>query len=133
MRTPIALPLSAADIATQKLSTWGTKKIYNKCQAVELALRNQLIEEIETIYLIPLQNPHTDMIKDSIPVIIKFLLNNYGQVSDTWLIKKEQDLLTYVYQLQDQPDDVLKEIDYYSDILYRKNTANIFSIVINLI
>ena len=41
-----------------------------------MILQNQLIEAIEPIYLRPLRNNHTDMINESIPDIMLFLLTN---------------------------------------------------------
>ena len=56
------------------------------------------------------------MINKSIPDIIKFLFKNYGQLSDPQLLQKEQDLIAFTYNPQDQPDVVFNEIEDYSDI-----------------
>ena len=42
-----AIPPTAAEIATQKITFDEEKKQYNECQGVEIALRNQIIEAIE--------------------------------------------------------------------------------------
>ena len=42
------------------------KRLYNEVQAVEVALRNQMVEAIDEEYLTPLQNPTTNMINNSI-------------------------------------------------------------------
>ena len=112
----VAPPLTPADIATQKAQYDENKRLYNEVQAVEMILRNQLIEAIEPIYLRPLRNNHTDMINESIPDIMLFLLTNYGQLSDPQLLQKEQDLIAFTYNPQDQPDVVFNEIDDYSDL-----------------
>ena len=112
----VAPPLSPSDIALQKALHDKNKRLYNETQAVEMVLRNQLIEAIEPIYLRPLRNRTTDMINDYIPDIIKFLLKNYGQLSDPQLLQKEQDLIAFTYNPQDQPDVVFNEIEDYSDV-----------------
>ena len=55
------------------------RRQYNECQAVEAALRNQIIDSVESDYLQPLRNPTTDMINNTIPEIINFLKNTYRQ------------------------------------------------------
>ena len=44
-------PLTAAEIATQKVMFNEIKRWYNKCQSVEVALRNQISEVIKDDYL----------------------------------------------------------------------------------
>ena len=46
---------------------------YNKYQALEQYLRNQLIDAIAFTYLESLQNSDTDVIKDTIPEVITIL------------------------------------------------------------
>ena len=42
-----AVPLTPADIATQKLAFDEEKRKFNECQAIEPALRNQIVEAID--------------------------------------------------------------------------------------
>ena len=72
---PIGLradPLTAADIATQNIMFNTTKRRYNECQGVEVALLNQISEAIEDNYLQPLRNSTTGMITSTIPEILLF-------------------------------------------------------------
>lgn len=50
-RAAAPTPLSAAEIATQKMSFDDKKCQYNECQAVEANLRNQIIDTIEPNFL----------------------------------------------------------------------------------
>ena len=59
---PVAPPLTARDIATQKIMHDERCRLYNECQAVEHGLRNQLTEAIDDEYLRPLRSVHTDLI-----------------------------------------------------------------------
>ena len=72
--------LTAADITTQKIAFDERKRLFNECQAVENALRHQIIEAIDSDYLRPLRNDITDTITSSIPTIFDFLRNNYGKL-----------------------------------------------------
>ena len=57
------------------------KRTFNECQAVEVALKNQIIDAIATEFLQPLLNAVTEMLNDSIPDIVTFLTDTYGQLS----------------------------------------------------
>ena len=115
-RTSGTQPLTAAEIATQKAQHEENVRIYNECQRVELALRNQLIEAIEPIYLKPLRNSNTDMINNPIPEIITFLKDRYGKISDPKLRDMEREVLEFVWDPADQPDTVFNEVDEYVDL-----------------
>ena len=79
LRNEVAL--TTADISTQRIAYEDQLRKYNECQAVETALHNQIIAANKFNYLQPIRNVHTDMIKDTIPEIIIFLSNTYGQLS----------------------------------------------------
>jgi hypothetical protein len=85
---PVQLPLTSADIAIQKASYDTQLRQYNECQAVELALRNQITAALETNYLSALRDPVTDMIPSNIPAIFSFLQANYGKISPNQLMEK---------------------------------------------
>ena len=48
--------------------------------AVEAALRDQIIEVIKPEYIQPLRNTITNMINNTLPEIITFLRDTYGQL-----------------------------------------------------
>ena len=70
------------DIDQQQVDHKEDKHMYNECQAVEQALRKQLIDAIPAEYIDALRNTDTDMINDSIPDIIQYLQTNFGRVTD---------------------------------------------------
>ena len=77
-RTPSALsaiPSSTITIDnTQQKAHHDERKIrFYECQAVEQALRQQLVEAISSEYLEALRDPITQMIQSPIPDIIAFL------------------------------------------------------------
>ena len=69
--------LTATDIATQIIAHDETRKEYNEGQTLEAALRNKIINSINSDYLQPLRNTTMDMINDTIPEIITFLRDTY--------------------------------------------------------
>ena len=73
--------ITAAEVASQKAAHDNEVKKFYECQAVEQALRTQIIEAIEPDYLDALRNINTDMINESIPEIFEYLQVNYGQIT----------------------------------------------------
>ena len=107
---------TAATIATQQAQHEERKRLYNKCQAVELALRNQIVKAIDPIYLKPLRNSATHRLTARIPAIFQFLQTTYGKVSDPQLLQKEANVTAYVYDPRDPPDMAFNNVDNYSDL-----------------
>ena len=104
------------DIAQQQVDHNEIKHNYNKCQAVEQALRKQLIEAIPAEYLDSLRNTDTDMIHDSIPAIIVYLQTNFGRITDQELSDKEDEVKTCSYDLSTPVDSVFNRIKAFQDL-----------------
>ena len=71
----------SAEVATQKAAHDDAVRKNYECQAIEQALRTQIIEAIDPEYLDALRHVDTDMMNESIPDIFDFLQSNYGQSS----------------------------------------------------
>lgn len=110
------LSLTAADIATQKLAHDEVKRQFNECQAVEAALRKQIIEAIDGEYLQPLRNPTTDTIQDSILDIFDFLKKSYGRLSPAQLKQKETILDNIIYDPAQNVDTIFNKIQEFNDL-----------------
>ena len=93
-----------------------TKHNYNECQAVEQALRKQLIEAIPAEYLDSLRNTDTDMINDSIPDIILYLQTQFGLVTDQELSDKEDEVNFFCYDLTTPIDSVFYRIKAFQGL-----------------
>ena len=99
--------------------------MYNEAQAVKLALRNHVIEAISAEYIEPLRNATTDMINDSIPVIITFLGANYGRITPGKLKEKESVIYDLVYEYSTNVDTVLNKIQHFQGLCtLTGNTGN---------
>ena len=87
----------SAEVATQKVTHDDAVRKFYECQAVEQALRTQIIKAIDSEYLDALRHVDTDMINESIPEIFDFLQLNYGHITEEELVQKEEDLRNYDY------------------------------------
>ena len=93
-----------------------TKHNYNECQAVEQALRKQLIEGIPAEYLDSLRNTDTDMINDSIPDISLYLQTNFGRITDQELSDREDEVKKFSYDLATPIDSIFNRIKAFQDL-----------------
>ena len=74
------IPLTLADISTQKLAHNELKRQFNECRAVKVALRKQIIEANDCEYLDALRNPTTDTI-NVFSISLKNHMDGYHQDS----------------------------------------------------
>ena len=111
-----AVPLTPTDIATQKIVFDESMRQYNECQAVEVALRNQIIEVIEDEYLRPLRNTTTDMINSPIQDIFTFLITTYGNLSPAQLRQREQVIDNFTYDPTQNVDTIFNKIQEFQDL-----------------
>ena len=87
-----------------------------ECQAVEQALRVQLIKVVDSIYLDALRNSDTDMIHEPLPRIMDHLMKNYGQVTLEDMHDKEQEIISMTYDLSTPVDTVFSVVDKFRDL-----------------
>ena len=72
-------------------------RIFRECQAVEAALRQQLVQAIDRVYLEVLRDPNTNAIKRPLRGIIQHLLDGYGNVTAQQLADETGKIQTYVF------------------------------------
>lgn len=125
--TPIATragattTITAAAVTQQKATFDEKKRLYNECQAVEQALRQQIIDAVEPDYLEALRDQHTEMVQSPIPDIIKHLRDTYGFMSDEDLADRENELKTYSYDPVKTVDDVFNKIKRHQELAMLMN------------
>ena len=105
-----------AGITQQKVSYEESLHLYLECQAVEQALRVQLIEAIDSIYLDVLRNSDTNVIHEPLPNIMEHLMKNYGQVTLEDMHDKEQELISMHYDPNTPVDSVFSAVDKFCDL-----------------
>ena len=127
LRNEVAL--TTAEIATQKIAHNKLVRQYNEYQAAEMALRNHIISPIESNYFQPILNLHTDMINETIPEIVTFLRDTYGQLSSAQLKERERDIDNMVYNPATTIDSVFNKIQDFQDMcILLQNTKNGYAI-----
>ena len=111
-----AAALTAGEIALQKIAHDERKRLFNEVQAVEVALRNQIVEAIDDDYLQPLRDTTTDMINSSIPDIFTFLRDTYGKLSPAQLRERERAIDDLVYNPEQNVDTIFTQIQTFQDL-----------------
>ena len=107
---------TAIDIANQKSLHEELERRYWECQAVEQALRNQIIAAMDSDYLDAIRNPTTDMIHETIPEIFKYLQTTYGRITIQELSDKEDQLKNMTYDPQTPVDTVFNKLNWFQDL-----------------
>ena len=106
----------AIDVAQQKALHDEKVRCYHECQAVEQALRQQLIEAVDPEYLEALRDPITYMIQEPIPTIIDFLQEVFGQITPQELADREETLKNFTYDPIKPVDIVFNKITQFKDL-----------------
>jgi hypothetical protein len=113
--------ISAAVVTEQKAMHDEKVQLYNECQAVEQALRQQIIDAVEADYLEALREEYTEMVKSSFPDIIKHLRETYGFISDEDLAEREFNLKAYIYDPVKTVDAVFNKIKRHQELAMLMN------------
>ena len=71
--TPSGPRLTQAELLLERAAHDERMRLYTECNAVEEALRTQLIRAVPAVYLQPLRDANTDMIVCGIPDMISYL------------------------------------------------------------
>ena len=96
------------------------KKLNRETISVEQALKMQIQDALEPIYLRTLKNTHTQKIHQSIPEILTFLFTRYGEVDHQAQAAKEDEIRTMVFHPADPlvtiftPLEDLRELGTYA-------------------
>ena len=78
-------------------------KIYKETVNVDRALKVQAIEAIEPLYIQTLKNSHTMKIHQSVPDILTFLFQCYGEIEDQSQFEKENEIRNISFGTEIQP------------------------------
>ena len=109
-------PITAAEIAAQKIAYKKRKRLYYEAQAIKIALRNQVIEAINAEYIEPLSNDTPDMINDNIPVISTFFRANYEHIIPGHLKEIDSVINDLCYDPSTNVDTMFNKIQHFQDM-----------------
>ena len=115
--------ISATEIVEQKAAHDEEAGQQNEYNAVERALRQQIIDAIEPDYLEALRTYGTDMIHDNIPTIFTFLQESYGYLTEQEFAEKEDELKKFVYNPFHPVDTVFNQVNRFNDLCVMTNNT----------
>ena len=105
-----------SEIALAK-SRWETRlQNYINCQHLEATLKNQLENAFDYDILDGLRNRVSNTITDPIPTVIKYLFEEYGELSPDELVQKEDEVKNYSYDTALPVSNVFNEILHLQDL-----------------
>ena len=87
------------------------KKLYLDTLLLEKTFIKQIIEAIDNKYLAALRNPINGQITPLVPIILKFLHNNYGRITPKQLDDKTTTFKEMIYNLAQPIDTIFNSIN----------------------
>ena len=104
------------EIALAK-ARWETRlQNYINCQHLEATLKNQLENAFDYDILDGLRHRVSNTITDPIPTVIKYLFEEYGELSPDELVQKEDEVKNYSYDTALPVSNVFNEILHLKDL-----------------
>ena len=86
-------------------------RIFRECQAVEAALRQQLVQAVDRVYLEVLRDPHTNAINRPLRGIIQHLMDGYGNVTAQQLADETDKVQTFTFDPVQPIDTIFAMIE----------------------
>ncbi len=91
-------------------------KLFNECNNVEQALRQQIIKAVNDAYLTALRNRLTNTIDAPIPIILDYLFTNHGRVTPAMLQNEEKDVKEMHYEISHPIDIIFNKVEDLNDL-----------------
>ena len=91
-------------------------KLFNECNNVEQALRQQIVKAVDDAYLTALRNHLTNTIDATIPVILDYLFTNHGRVSPGMLQAEEKAVKEMHYDITHPIDVIFNKLEDLNDL-----------------
>ena len=113
---PTGPRLTASEVAEEKAAHEELLRTYNECNTVEQLLRHQLVKAVPNEYLDALRDDDTDMINDSIPNIINFLVKNYCKLSPQDFNTRESQVKNMIHSPDQHPNIIFNKIKQFQTL-----------------
>ena len=91
-------------------------KLFNECNNVEQALRQQIVKAVDDAFLTALRNRLTNTIDVAIPVILDYLFTNHGRVSPAMLQAEEKAVKEMYYDITHPIDVIFNKVEDLNDL-----------------
>ena len=109
--------LTATEIAVQQKEHEEAKRKYERYQALQRVLRNQLVSAIEPCYLDPIRCPITDMVNQPIIDIMQFLRESYGKMTVNQIDEEITNIKNFEYDPTKSINTLITAIQEHADLL----------------
>lgn len=109
----LVIPVASSDQTETRLRNEHKRQLalLHETINVENALKKQISETIDDLYLEELRDPVTNTILQSIPVILTHLLTNHGEIESDTLTEKEIQLRKMDFTTADPLTKVYKTVE----------------------
>ena len=91
-------------------------RLFNECNNLEQALRQQIVKAVNDSYLTALRNRQTNTINVPIPVIIDYLFSNHGRVTPAMLHQEEKHVKEMFYDPTHPINVIFNKVEDLSDL-----------------
>ena len=126
---PVTLPNVAIALQAQHAEQ---VRIFQECNGVEKALKQQLVEAIDGEYLIALRNRSTNAIMAPLYDVLNFLFVQYGKVTSTMLDDAEMKVKRMAYDPRHPVDIVFNAVEDLHDYSHAANSIYTQQQLINM-
>ncbi len=96
-------------------------RLFNECNNVEQALRQQIVKAVDDAYLTALRNCQTNTIDATIPAILDYLFSNHGKVIPVMLQQEEKNVKEMFYDPTHPVDVIFKKLGDFLDFSVAAN------------
>ena len=113
---PTSPRLTQVEVIREKAAHEERIRLTTECNAVEDALKKQLINAIPSVYTAALRDDSTDMIASSIPDIIAYLQREYCKLTPEEFNDRETELKSFVHDPENPVDLVFIKIADFKNL-----------------
>ena len=91
-------------------------KLFHDTVDIKKDLKSQIAEAIDPIYLEDLKDPVTNTITQTIPEIVTYLLDNYGDVRPEEVTKEEDKIKNIDFSINTPLSTLYKKVDHLLEL-----------------
>ena len=115
---PLIIPEFQLPHITQNLQARHAEQVrlFNECNNVEQALKQQIVKAIDDAYLTALRNRQTNTIDVTLPVLIDYLFTNHGRVTPAMLQHEEKQVQEMFYDPIHPVDVIFNKVEDLADL-----------------
>ena len=106
--------------------------LYHETINIENALKKQISESVEELYLEELRDPTTNTILATVPFILNHLITNYGEIEPDTLSEKEQLVRKMQFTVSDPFTKLWKQIEDIGQLSTAENSPYTQNQLVNI-